>query len=110
MDNEELLEMLEAHGVHAEVFNVPVPVINSRILCGPPRETWNFVADDFYLVPKKVVGSHPHVFLPVEGDSMIGAGMHDGDMVMVELYQTANEGDDVSGAGEGGARRTMVGR
>jgi len=43
-------------------------------------------------VPANLVGRGEHYALTVEGDSMIEAGIHDGDMVVIERCETAENG------------------
>ncbi len=46
-------------------------------------------------VPEGLVGSGEHFMLEVEGDSMIGAGIFDGDYVIIKRADTANSGEIV---------------
>jgi len=43
-------------------------------------------------VPANLVGRGEHYALNVEGDSMVDAGIHDGDMVVIERVETAENG------------------
>ena len=43
-------------------------------------------------VPANLVGRGEHYALSVEGDSMVDAGIHDGDMVVIERCETAENG------------------
>jgi repressor LexA len=43
-------------------------------------------------VPANLVGRGEHYALTVEGDSMVDAGIHDGDMVVIERCETAENG------------------
>ena len=43
-------------------------------------------------VPANLVGRGEHYALNVEGDSMVDAGIHDGDMVVIERCETAENG------------------
>jgi repressor LexA len=73
---------------HAAV-NIP---IMGRIAAGTPIEAiqtrMNTVA-----VPADFLGSGEHFGLEVRGDSMIEAGIHDGDTVLIRKQNTANSGD-----------------
>ncbi len=43
-------------------------------------------------VPANLLGRGEHYALTVEGDSMVDAGIHDGDMVVIERCETAENG------------------
>ena len=62
-----------------------------KIAAGTPIEALrdNSTAVD---VPANLVGRGEHYALTVEGDSMIEAGIHDGDMVVIERCETAENG------------------
>ncbi len=46
-------------------------------------------------VPESIVGSGEHFMLEVQGDSMIQAGILDGDLVVIKRADTANSGEIV---------------
>jgi len=70
-----------------------LPVIG-RIAAGSPIEA---VEDDLGSIPvnRKLLRGRGGFALRVEGDSMIEAGIHDGDYVIVREQQTAENGDIV---------------
>ena len=75
-----------------EVVNVP---LLGKVTAGNPIEAIELPNEFFfffiYLIPKK-----KEVFtLEVNGESMINAGIQDGDIVIVERCKTANNGDKV---------------
>ena len=75
----------EDHG--EEVVNVP---LLGKVTAGSPIEAIEMPNEVFalpsYLIPKK-----KEVFtLEIDGDSMINAGIHNGDIVIVEKCQNAN--------------------
>jgi repressor LexA len=51
--------------------------------------------EDAIEVPASLVGRGPHFVLRVAGDSMIGDGIHDGDLVLVRKGETAESGETV---------------
>lgn len=70
-----------------------VPVMG-RIAAGVPIEAIeNHRADAD--VPPDLLGSGEHFALEVQGDSMIEAGIHDGDVVIIERTDYAESGDIV---------------
>ena len=47
------------------------------------------------VVPESMLGAGEHYVLEVQGDSMINAGIYDGDHVIIRRGQTANSGEIV---------------
>ena len=54
-----------------------------------------------YQVPEAMLGAGEHYMLEIEGDSMIEAGIFDGDMVIIKKADTAATGDIVVALVEG---------
>ena len=81
---------------HAEVR------VLGRIAAGSPIEA---VEDDLGTIPvsKELLRGHGGFALQVEGDSMVEAGIHDGDYVIVREQDTAENGDIVVAVIEGEA-------
>ena len=52
-------------------------------------------------VPADMIGSGEHYMLEIEGDSMIEAGIHNGDFVVIKKGDTANSGEIVVALIEG---------
>lgn len=65
-----------------------------RIAAGTPIEA---LQDDsnHVGVPSSLLGSGEHYALEVKGDSMVDAGIHDGDIVVIQRADTASSGDIV---------------
>ena len=76
---------------HAEVIDIPVV---GRIAAGTPILAEQNIEDSFP-VPARFVGSNPNFMLTVKGESMIEAGIMDGDYILVEQQETARNGDIV---------------
>lgn len=91
----ELMRLLENAGVKAELCDTPIPVSTSSARCGQPSELGDEGNDDYVKIPKAVVGTHPEMFIPVQGDSMIDAGYEEGDLLRVRFGVTAHDGQDV---------------
>ncbi len=72
---------------------VSVPIVG-RIAAGAP-----ILADqhteDYFPVPAHFIGQGTYFMLHVRGDSMIEAGIHDGDLILVQQQQVAHNGDIV---------------
>ena len=71
---------------------VPLPLFNCTLSAGFPSP-----ADDYFekkLDLNELLITHPAAtfFVKVEGDSMIGAGIHSGDMLVVDRSLTAEDG------------------
>lgn len=72
---------------------VDVPVIG-RIAAGTPILAEQNIEDSFP-VPARFMGSGTNFMLTVRGESMIEAGIMDGDYILVEQCQTARNGEIV---------------
>jgi repressor LexA len=71
-----------------------VPLIG-RIAAGIPILAAHLAEDTFHL-PRQLVGQGELFMLKVAGDSMIGAAITDGDLVIVRQQPTADNGDIVA--------------
>lgn len=72
---------------------VDIPVIG-RIAAGTPILAEQNVEDSFP-VPSRFIGNGTNFMLTVKGESMIEAGIMDGDYILVEQQNTARNGDIV---------------
>ena len=75
----------------AELVNVPVV---GRVTAGTPILATENI-EDYIALPQSMLGSGEHYILSVRGESMIGAGILDGDYVVVRKQNTAYNGDIV---------------
>ncbi len=73
---------------------VVVPLVG-RIAAGEPVLAEQNV-EDHLVVPMGFAGDAEHFALTVRGDSMVGAGILDGDVVIVRSGSTADDGDVVA--------------
>jgi repressor LexA len=73
---------------------VSVPVLG-RIAAGTPTLAQEHV-EGYVAVPDGFAAQDDHFALRVAGDSMIGAGIFDGDLVVVRSQQQADDGDIVA--------------
>jgi repressor LexA len=76
-----------------ETESVDVPLLG-KIAAGVPIEAIQHETDRFG-VPAQMVSSGEHFALEVEGDSMIEAGILDGDYVIIRRGDTASNGEIV---------------
>jgi repressor LexA len=78
----------------AQVDTVFVPIVG-KVTAGEPITAIENI-EDYYPLPRRLVGDEQTVFLlSVRGESMINAGILDGDHVVVRQQPTANNGDIV---------------
>jgi repressor LexA len=70
-----------------------LPVLG-RIAAGTPIEAIQHERDRMQ-VPESILGAGEHFVLEVQGDSMIQAGILDGDFVVIRKTNTANSGEIV---------------
>lgn len=80
-----------ASGESGQAANVNVPVMG-RIAAGVPISAIQNQTNMLSL-PPDMVGSGEHYALEVRGDSMINAGIFDGDTVIIKRGDTANPGE-----------------
>lgn len=79
------------NAVRSDVVEIPVV---GRIAAGTPILAEENVEDSFP-VPARFVGKGTNFMLSVQGESMIEAGIFDGDYILVQMQNTANNGDIV---------------
>lgn len=73
---------------------VRVPLLG-KVTAGQPITAVENI-EDYYPLPRRMVGEADNSFLlRVQGDSMINAGIHDGDYVIVKQQRTADNGEIV---------------
>lgn len=73
---------------------VKVPLLG-KVTAGTPIEAIEH-PDETFALPVELVGNKKEVFtLRVSGESMINVGIHDGDILIVERQQSANNGETV---------------
>lgn len=71
----------------------PVPLVGKVTAGVPITATENI--EEYFPLPAQMVGEQTVFMLSVRGDSMIDAGIHSGDFVIVRQQQTATNGDIV---------------
>ncbi|WP_322904375.1 transcriptional repressor LexA [Paenibacillus campi] len=70
-----------------------VPIIG-KVTAGVPITATEHI-EDYFPLPQQFTGDNQVFMLSVVGDSMVEAGIHNGDFVIVRQQQTANNGDIV---------------
>ncbi|AJY77075.1 transcriptional repressor LexA [Paenibacillus beijingensis] len=89
---------IEILGQESEVVDFPlavtkIPVVGKVTAGIPITATENI--EEYFPLPAHYVGDHDVFMLNVIGESMIEAGIHNGDYVIVRQQATANNGDIV---------------
>ena len=69
------------------------PVVGS-IRCGDPEREEESV-EEYVSLPKSIFGEGKFYILHARGDSMVDAGIEDGDMIVIRMQETAAVGDIV---------------
>ena len=72
---------------------VAVPVLGT-VSCGLPKFAEENI-EDYYHMPKELLGSGRFFYLHANGDSMVEAGIHDGDLILVRQQNYADPGQIV---------------
>ncbi|WP_208354552.1 transcriptional repressor LexA [Pseudaestuariivita rosea] len=83
-----------ANAMPVDVHAVELPVMG-RIAAGVPIEAINQVSHRVAVPGQMLSGKGEHYALEVKGDSMIEAGINDGDVVVIRETSTADNGDIV---------------
>lgn len=85
-------DSLEPVEIANDMINVP---IYGKIAAGTPIEAIKGNGEDMVQVSSSMVGAGNFYALKVEGDSMIEAGIHDGDRVVIKDTSNARDGEIV---------------
>ncbi len=78
--------------VTADAVSIPVM---GRIAAGTPIEAIQHASHQVGVPTSMLSSGREHYALEVKGDSMIDAGIHDGDVVVIQRQDTADTGDIV---------------
>ena len=80
--------------INKEEKVVEVPLLG-KVTAGTPIEAIE-MPDEYFYLPTNLISTKNDIFtLKVQGDSMINVGIYDGDILVVERKNTANNGDTV---------------
>jgi len=80
--------------MNKQIEMIPIPMVG-KITAGEPILAVENV-EDYFQIPLKFVKHDNDLFiLNVEGESMIEAGIHNGDLAFIEKANSANNGDIV---------------
>ena len=87
---------------HARPSGIQLVPLVGNVAAGSPILAEEYVEDQIPL-PEALLGEGKHFILKVHGDSMINAGIMDGDYVVVRQQNTANNGEIVVALIDGSA-------
>ncbi len=91
-----------ADNVSARSTGIEMVPLVGNVAAGSPILAEEYIEDQIPL-PETLLGEGKHFVLKVHGDSMINAGIMDGDYVVVRQQNTANNGEIVVAMIEGSA-------
>lgn len=77
-----------ASSIKESTETVSVPVLG-RVSCGVPKLAEENI-EEYVKLPVSVFGKGEYYILRANGDSMVGAGIYDGDLVLVEKKSNAD--------------------
>ncbi len=86
------LVILEGSETFSEVINVPIV---GSVTAGEPILAVENIEDTFTLPANLLRGVDSPFMLKVKGESMINAGIYDGDFILIHQQTTAEDGDIV---------------
>ena len=90
-----LIELLVPNEFEVQNENITSVPLLGKVTAGNPIEAIE-MPNEFFSLPTYLIPKQKEVFtLEVSGDSMINAGIFDGDIVIVEKCNTAKNGDKV---------------
>lgn len=92
---QDLIRELEAAGFKPQLCDTLVPVCNYSVKCGTPTEPGDEDRSEYISFPKSLVGCNPTLIFPIQGDSMIDAGLDDGDEIRIRIGAVPRDGDTV---------------
>lgn len=95
------MEPMDGDAMQPVLGTVRLPVVGD-VAAGRPILAEENITDSMAL-PTDIVGESPSFILAVKGDSMIEAGINDGDYVVVKEQPVANNGDIVVALVDDGA-------
>lgn len=101
MSAEEATAWFDSKGFDYKWCDVPIPIMAGKVNCGVPQGIGDEMIEGYYYLPKSAVGLHPQVELHAQGESMIDADIHDGDLLRLELGAWPHDGDIVVAEIEG---------
>lgn len=95
MSPEEVKDWLKRENIAFEVCDTPIPIMGNKVNCGVTLGVGDEMIEGYYYLPKSAVGLYPLIEVTAQGDSMIDAGIEEGDLLRLELGALPSDGDIV---------------
>lgn len=98
MNEQEIIDLLKdmrAKGWNAQLCDTPIPLYDNPVKAGIPNGVGYIADGDMVMLPKDMIRAGVDFMLPVSGDSMVDAGINDGDTLRVRLQKLPTSGDVV---------------
>lgn len=92
---QEIIALLGVQGWNPQVCDTPVPVYDSAVPCGKPSDVESAYPDGAFWLPGDLVQRESVVIISAVGDSMVDAGIEDGDQLHLQLDASIRDGDQV---------------
>lgn len=99
----EAMSLLNQAGWSPRVCDTMIHVSACPVCCGQPALPGDDSSDDSLLLPSSLVGMQPEIFVPARGDSMVEAGIDEGDLLRVRINDAPRDGDIVVAMIDGAA-------
>ncbi len=87
-------ETIETRELNSRNTYLSAAMVVGSIPCGEATHESEFV-EDYINIPANLFGKGEFYILRARGDSMVDAGIDEGDMIVIRKQQTASEGDIV---------------
>lgn len=104
----DIVGLLHDAGLNPMVCNKWLHLSTCRVRCGVPAEPGQDTMGEGIMLPRELVGSQPEICITAEGDSMIGAGFSEGDLLRVRLHAPVHDGDVVVAMVDGAATAKVL--
>lgn len=91
----ELFRFLYEQGLRPQLCDTPVPYYDNAVHCGSPTGVGDVVEGEYQWLPRDIVSRDTIIIIRAEGDSMIDAGIDDGDEVHLLVGASVRDGDQV---------------
>lgn len=90
-----MMRLLEEQGWQPRACDVEVPVYDNQVPCGQPSDVGDVVVERHLSLPRAIVRNIKAYVITAKGESMVDMGINDGDEVLVELCETADDNEAV---------------
>ncbi|HXG35345.1 MAG TPA: transcriptional repressor LexA [Dehalococcoidia bacterium] len=93
------IELLSPGSRRGRIAHVPLvgTIAAGQPIPVPTEETWRTYSEDTVPLPQEMLGNRENIYaVRVKGNSMIDALINDGDIVILEATNSANDGDMVA--------------